>query len=486
MDVVDRPRDDGTTSLVLLVAVPNAGLDLRPADDGTFRGRIEAVAEFVSPDGERRRQRAIIPLRADDVNAARSRLQEQVFSLRLDGVRAAVGHLSCRLRLLPPPGGVPPDEPPETVIDAEWHRRERSLAQPGLWLHDPLFLAGAPRVDGPGGVRVTPRPRPRELQQHLHPARRYGLGAERLQVTFDAEAVGVDSARAHLLPRRLLVQVLGVGLDLSLRDTIEVVGDPAGLVAAGGVAAVTWELDVNQLPAGTYRLGCAPLDGPGSGWLTEFDVIWSLSELTAPRVQGDAVARVVLPDAEREEYFDSGPARRRAILAEFWRRHDPDPSTRLNEAELEFRRRMVYVARYLGGFGRFGPVDDRGLIYLLLGPPDAVQSDEIPLSGENLDNAIGRVYDAFLPVRTGVAVRGQEDLDAVSIQAERARRQRLGTPRQLQAFEMWTYDGRGHPLFPNPYLGDASGVRFLFLERGGSYHLELSNAHQLGSPDGAH
>jgi len=490
MDMVTQPHPDGTSSLVLLFSVPNAGLMWRAAADGTWRSQLRVETTFRPVAGPVRRRAATIPLRTGSLQESRSRLGRQVFTLRLDGISAETGHLTCVLENPRPTGERPrtgAETPPPRVstIEARWVAARPDCSAPSLWIHDPLFLSGAPHVtDGHGGS-VTPGAHDSGLQPYLHPGRRYGLGAEWLQVSFDVEAVGADTAQAGRLPRHLLLQLTGVQQPLSLRDTLTVIDDPVRFVARGGVATIAWELDVNQLPSGSYRLSCAPLDGPGNSWLAEFDVLWSLSELTAPSLQGDVVALVVLPDALRREYLGAGPARRRGILARFWQQHDPDPDTRINEAELEFRRRMVYVARYLGGFGKRGPVDDRGLIYLLLGEPDQVQSDEIPLNGENLDNAIGRVFDGFLPRRSGVAYRGLEDQDPVSLQAERERRALAGTPRELHAFEMWIYDGNGRPLFPNPYQGDAAGTRFLFLANGGGvYKLELSNAHQQGTPDG--
>ena len=489
LDVVARPHADGTVSLVLLFGVPDADVPWRRADDGTWRSRLDVAVTFAGDDGDTLRRRAVIPLRADDEAEARSRLRQQVFTLRLDGVAAAGGELTAELTATRRPTPRERREevsPPvrHAVVRAEWVDTYPGPDRPALRLHDPLFLAGAPVTVAGGGVAVTRRPDPDVLQRYLDPARLYGLGAERVQVTFDVDAVGVDSARADRLPGRLLLQLQGVGRNIARRDTVVLSQDQRARLAAGGVAAVTWDLDANTLPAGTYRLGCGPLDGAGNSWLAEFVVVWSLAELTAPVRQEDMVARIVLPDSLQEAYRGAGPGRRRAILADFWRAHDPDPATRVNEAELEFRRRMVYVARFLGGFNRFGPVDDRGLIYLQLGPPDEVQSDEIPLNPENLGNAINQVYDAFVPRRRGVVQRGREDLDAVAIQAARERLRRLGTPRELKAFELWRYDGGGHPLFPTPYTGDAAGLRFLFLARDdGSYHLEVSNNLDSGSPD---
>jgi GWxTD domain-containing protein len=84
-----------------------------------------------------------------------------------------------------------------------------------------------------------------------------------------------------------------------------------------------------------------------------------------------------LPDnASREEFIE-----------EFWKIRDPDPGTEENEAKLEFEERVRYANTWFGMFNprrgydskgedeeksRLGWNEERGRIYIALGPPDVI------------------------------------------------------------------------------------------------------------------
>lgn len=58
---------------------------------------------------------------------------------------------------------------------------------------------------------------------------------------------------------------------------------------------------------------------------------------------------------------------------DFWRRRDPTPDTRRNEAMLEFFRRVRYADRHFAGAGP-GWRSDMGRIYIKFGAPDQIES----------------------------------------------------------------------------------------------------------------
>jgi len=64
-----------------------------------------------------------------------------------------------------------------------------------------------------------------------------------------------------------------------------------------------------------------------------------------------------LPDSEKEEFKE-----------EFWRRRDPDPATEENELKEEYFQRMDEANQLFRG-GVPGWLQDRGRIYILIGPP---------------------------------------------------------------------------------------------------------------------
>lgn len=82
-----------------------------------------------------------------------------------------------------------------------------------------------------------------------------------------------------------------------------------------------------------------------------------------------------LPDAESKEEF----------IEEFWKVRDTNPATEENEAKIEFEERIKYANMWFGAYNprrgrefaegedqRTGWNEDRGRVYIILGPPDVI------------------------------------------------------------------------------------------------------------------
>ncbi|HEY7863454.1 MAG TPA: GWxTD domain-containing protein [Thermoanaerobaculia bacterium] len=63
------------------------------------------------------------------------------------------------------------------------------------------------------------------------------------------------------------------------------------------------------------------------------------------------------------------PADRAAYAEEFWHARDPKPETSVNEAALEFHRRVAFADRFFAQGEKRGSDTDRGMVFILLGPP---------------------------------------------------------------------------------------------------------------------
>jgi len=90
--------------------------------------------------------------------------------------------------------------------------------------------------------------------------------------------------------------------------------------------------------------------------------------------------RYIITKSEDDEYrqFKTDEDRRRFIEA-FWRRRDPTPDTPGNEFRSQFWKRVREAnSLYSRDSPRPGWLTDMGKIYILLGPPDEVQRDEMP------------------------------------------------------------------------------------------------------------
>jgi len=487
LDVVERPREDGVVDLVLLFSVPNAELRFQEEWGGGQRGKLAVTASLRSDHGTVARE-VELDLIARSRGDASAQTAYQVFTLTLPDVTCQVGYLRCELRDLEAGRVLHLSEAdaadPSSVVEGEWYRDEARQEGHGLWLGSPLYLAGAPSQEIAASHADDARPEHTLLGRFLHPNRRYGIEQSTLQIVFDIEALGLTQENAGHLPRNLLVQLLSTELDYAMRDTVALDLEPAAFVARGGLAEIAWEYDVNNLPPGTYQLSCAPLDGYGNSWLTEFDVFWSLQSFSRPADEQFLIGSIVLLGDRRDAFGRAGDSGREAILAKFWDENDPDPDTPGNEALVEFRRRMSYVSQFLGGFGRSGPIDDRGLIYLMLGEPDEVQQEVIPINSRSFLDAIDRVYTSFLNVNYGEVMHDDYSSEAQTQQAVRQRLNRATSIETFKSFELWIYHSNGAQLFRNAYSGMPLGQRFLFLARlgGSAYHLELTSDWDQGTP----
>jgi len=78
--------------------------------------------------------------------------------------------------------------------------------------------------------------------------------------------------------------------------------------------------------------------------------------------------RYIITREERKAFLNLPPSERKAFIEEFWKKRDPNPETEENEYKDEFFKR-IEEAKHL--FGRStGWLQDRGRIYVLIGPPD--------------------------------------------------------------------------------------------------------------------
>ncbi len=492
VDAVNIWRSDGGLDVALLMAVPNQELAFAERR-GLGEARLKATARLEGPGGqasEREREYTFVLRDLDD--AAAGGLQ-QVFALILQDVPVRWGVVHVRLedlqRKRPSLVAMLGGENAASEAVGDWEAPERARLEEGLLLGDPLFMGQAPldlwRERDPAGEDLAQS----ELFGHLAPDRRYGLGRDHLQLYFQ-----IDPPRRGRGAESVFLQILARDLDFALRDTIRLDERRRASLAAGQPVGLFYEMDVNLLPPGTYQLSAAPGDGQGRGWLTEFDVSWQIGNIARAAEDVQIEGLMVLDSARRARFEAANPVERNVILEEFWGERDPVPETPQNEARLEFQRRMAYVRQHLGGFSRTGTKDPRGEIYLLLGPPEEIQAEAMPLNRRDLEDATVRVYDKFAAERIGQTAKGDQATGKfyspsgpIPLPDSYRSRRELAAHRheagRNQAFELWIYEQSGRQLFPNQYSGQNLGLRFLFVDRTGSgknWELQSTNANDLG------
>lgn len=83
--------------------------------------------------------------------------------------------------------------------------------------------------------------------------------------------------------------------------------------------------------------------------------------------------KYLLSSAESRAYSRlSDPVSRAEFVARFWRARDPRPDTPENEFRREFERRVAFADENLSEGSTRGSMTDRGMVFVLMGPPTGV------------------------------------------------------------------------------------------------------------------
>jgi GWxTD domain-containing protein len=79
--------------------------------------------------------------------------------------------------------------------------------------------------------------------------------------------------------------------------------------------------------------------------------------------------RYIITGAERKSFVNLPAAERPKFIVEFWKKRDPDPDTEENEFKDQYFQRIEEANHLFTEGGEPGWLQDRGRIYILLGPP---------------------------------------------------------------------------------------------------------------------
>ncbi len=145
-----------------------------------------------------------------------------------------------------------------------------------------------------------------------------------------------------------------------------------------GVKPVIERLHISQLPPGEYILDIELWDTALKKKFAErkadFEIGWSLKTL----VENDYKTavdelRYIATAAERDSLKKVPKDRRLEAIRDFWKRHDPTPSTPENELHDEYYSRVKYANNNFSGYGRPGYLTDFGRIYITYGKPEEIE-----------------------------------------------------------------------------------------------------------------
>jgi GWxTD domain-containing protein len=268
----------------------------------------------------------------------------------------------------------------------------------------------------------------RRLQPN--PLRYYGLYHTTL--LFYVERYGSGGA----LPYRILRES---------DDQLVASGSDTARVGEDGVAGYLLRADVGRFPAGSYRIEIA---GSGADTCTvsaPFEVLWDSASWNQDQPALLEQAYVLLSPTEYERVQAMSRGEAEAYMRDLWGSHDPNPTTGYNELEATYRSRAEHANSFYGTTFRKGMLTDRGRVYIRYGAPDDVTSELNPQDEEKIANV--------LP--TEVATNGVDII----------RNPQRPNSRDDSAYEVWYYQIRGEPLFPdqeNPV--QRTGIKFIFVD----------------------
>ncbi|MFN3326744.1 MAG: M56 family metallopeptidase [Bryobacteraceae bacterium] len=87
----------------------------------------------------------------------------------------------------------------------------------------------------------------------------------------------------------------------------------------------------------------------------------------------------IIEERERQAFLNSGTdEERERFIEQFWLRRDPTPGTAANEFRDEHYRRVEFANARFWAEGRPGWRTDRGRMYIVYGPPDAIENRPNP------------------------------------------------------------------------------------------------------------
>ncbi len=93
-------------------------------------------------------------------------------------------------------------------------------------------------------------------------------------------------------------------------------------------------------------------------------------QLSAEEEEFLSKTQYIITSEEKDIFLSLSSAERQNFIQEFWKKRDPDPDTEENEFKEQYFTRIEEANKFFGDRGKEGWLQDRGRIYIQLGPPD--------------------------------------------------------------------------------------------------------------------
>jgi GWxTD domain-containing protein len=271
---------------------------------------------------------------------------------------------------------------------------------------------------------------PVRLRLVPNPNRYYGL--YHTSLLFYIERYGEETTVQYLLRRLSDGAIIASGAD-------------SARVSHGETHAFLIARDLSTLPAGGYRLEVQGSRDDSCASRGDFQVLWETASWTRDEKALLAEAFVLLSPTEYERVQSMSRGEIEVYMRDLWGRNDPDMATGVNELREKFLERVQHADSFYGTALRRGMLSDRGRVYIRFGLPDEITKELNPQDQDLIANVLpsetaGDSYDQ---------VRGIQRRN----------------PRDDRAYEIWNYQVRGDPLFPDMDLGgQRTGLKFIFVD----------------------
>jgi len=155
------------------------------------------------------------------------------------------------------------------------------------------------------------------------------------------------------------------------------------------------------------RKGLGPAAAPESASIDGSYANFRLNNAIAPETPneawGDGPVKFLMTAEEKRDWARaSDPVTRSEFVTRFWASRDVKPETPENEFRQEFERRVAYAdAAFVQGEVR-GSMTDRGMVFLLLGPPTYVGRKPLG-TGDDTSDAAGMSTGNSRDAQTAIA-----------------------------------------------------------------------------------
>jgi len=240
-------------------------------------------------------------------------------------------------------------------------------------------------------------------------------------------------------------------------------------------------LDISRYPSGTYMFVATLYAGDEIVLRNgNFNVVWELRNWKRPDRDKILEAKFAFDEEKYEEFLESRPGSREKMLKEFWKERDPDPSTEINEALEEFRRRIRYCEDWFSSGDERGALTDRGRVYIKFGEPDEIVEGSLPRNRREYVQVLRKLKDKYEIMTFEIGGSLADGTGDPEYSTSMRGSPFLSSGMDVGSYQLWIYSRMGAPVFERDrFMTQQEGMRFLFVDKNGYGRFVLKGSSQI-------